>query len=444
MNRMNTHDQLLQAVREAPDDDNLRLAFADWFEENGDPERGELIRVQCRRAVLPDVTSEWGRLYDREKQLLDANRARWTAGFPAVRDRGVKAEDRWEFQRGFVESVTLSARSFLDHGKAIFRLAPVRRLHLVAASRQLPAVLKSPLLGRVQDLLLTNQRFTWANVRQLARSPALARLTGLYLGSSGIGDEAAGLLFSSNHLGNLRQVNLCFSPIGDAGLCAIAVADMPSLQGLWLIGSLAGARGLAALVSSRSLPNLSEMSVGGRTVGPREAEAIASAAVPRLKHLDFELGEVGSRGAIAVARSPGMANLEVLRLEDNKVGPEGAEAVAASPHLRKLRELNLGASRIGDRGAIALANSPVVESLEHLDLGWARIKADGVKALANSPRLRNLKYLDLAENNFGPEGAKALAESPYLKNLQCLTLTHTKLRNRDEEMLRERFGDVLV
>lgn len=441
---MTHHDQLLEAVREAPDDDTPRLAFADWFEDHGDPERAELIRVQCRLAVVPDVTSEWGRLWDRAKQLLDAHRARWTAGFPAVRDRGVKAGDRWEFRRGFVDAVTLSARSFLDHGGAVFRLAPVRRLRLVAVPRYLPAVLNSPLLGRVRDLQLTNQRLTWANVRQLAGSPALAGLQGLFLGSSGIGGEAAGLLFSSPHLGRLRDLNLCFSPTDDDALCAVAGAAMPALRSLWLIGSLAGARGLAALASSPSLPNLRELAVGGRTVGPREAEAIASAPVPRLTHLDFELAKVGDRGAAAVAKSPGLAGLEVLSLLDNEVGPAGAEAVAASPHLRKLRQLDLGTSRIGDRGAVALAGSPVVQTLERLDLGWARIKADGVKALANSPRLANLKYLDLAENNFGPDGAKALAESPYLSNLQCLTLTHTKLRKGDQDILRERFGDGLV
>src|SRR5207247_1206272 len=109
----------------------------------------------------------------------------------AIRDRGVKDENRWEFQRGFVESVTLSARSFLAHGEAVFRLAPVSRLRVVAVPKHLPDVLKSPLLGRVRDLLLTDQRMTWANVRQLARSPALAPLRGLFLGSSGIGDRAA-------------------------------------------------------------------------------------------------------------------------------------------------------------------------------------------------------------------------------------------------------------
>jgi len=440
---MNDHDNLLRAVRAAPDDDNLRLAFADWFEENGDPERGELIRVQCRAATTPSVTSEWSRLYERERQLLDTNRARWTAKFPAIRDRGVKDEDRWEFQRGFVESVTLSARSFLDHGESVFKLAPVRRVRLVAVPRYLPAVLKSPLLGKVQDLLLTGQRLTWANVRQLSQSPGLARLRGLYLGSSGINDEAAELLFSSRHLGNLQELNFCFSPIANFGLNAIAEAELPSLKSLWLIGSQVGADGLAAVVNSPSLQHLSEMSVGGRTVGSREAAAIASAKVPRLKHLDFELAEIGNQGAVAIAQSPGMANLEELRLVDNNIGPEGAEAVAASPHLRKLRELDLGTSRIGDRGEIALANSPVIETLESLDLGWARIKAEGVKALAKSPRLANVKFLDLAENNFGPDGAKALAESPYLKNLECLTLTHTKFRKRDEQMLRERFGDIL-
>jgi uncharacterized protein (TIGR02996 family) len=441
---MNDHDRLMQAVREAPDDDAPRLVLADWFEENGDAERGELIRVQCRMAKMPYHPSEWYRLRDREKELLDANRERWLTPFPRVSDRGVKDEGRWQFTRGFVDFVTLSARSFLAHGEAVFRLAPVRRLRVVGVPRHLPSVLRSPLLARVEDLLLTDQRFTWANVLQLTRSPALAQVRGLFLGSSGIGDEAAEALFSSSYLTNLRQLNLAWSPIGDDGLEAIADADMPSLKWLGLINAPVGVRGLRELVSSRSLPNLSELGVGSRTVGPREAEAIASAPVPRLKELEFELGEIRSAGAAALARSPGMANLESLRLEDNQVGPEGVEAIAASPHLRKLRELNIGSNRVGDRGAIALASSPVLDTLESLDLGWARIKKDGVKALANSRRLKNLKHLDLGENNFGREGAKALAESPHLSRLECLNLRHTKLSKRDKEMLRERFGDVLM
>src|ERR1700722_7608798 len=34
----------LEAIMEKPDDDSLRLVFADWLEERGDP-RGELLRL---------------------------------------------------------------------------------------------------------------------------------------------------------------------------------------------------------------------------------------------------------------------------------------------------------------------------------------------------------------------------------------------------------------
>jgi uncharacterized protein (TIGR02996 family) len=36
----------LRAIFKDPDDDGLRLIYADWLEEQGDP-RGELVRLQC-------------------------------------------------------------------------------------------------------------------------------------------------------------------------------------------------------------------------------------------------------------------------------------------------------------------------------------------------------------------------------------------------------------
>src|SRR5437762_6481710 len=46
------HEPLLNAIRAQPDDDVLRLAYADWLEENDDPERAAFVRVQCRLAAL--------------------------------------------------------------------------------------------------------------------------------------------------------------------------------------------------------------------------------------------------------------------------------------------------------------------------------------------------------------------------------------------------------
>ena len=44
----------VEAIRANPDDDAPRLAAADWFAENGQPERGELIRAGVAMARHPD------------------------------------------------------------------------------------------------------------------------------------------------------------------------------------------------------------------------------------------------------------------------------------------------------------------------------------------------------------------------------------------------------
>ena len=49
---MTERDAFLQAILEKPDDDAPRLIFADWLEEYGEPERADLIRVQCELALL--------------------------------------------------------------------------------------------------------------------------------------------------------------------------------------------------------------------------------------------------------------------------------------------------------------------------------------------------------------------------------------------------------
>lgn len=48
---------LLECVASRPEDDTPRLVLADWWEENGQPERGEFVRVQCELAKRPDRKS---------------------------------------------------------------------------------------------------------------------------------------------------------------------------------------------------------------------------------------------------------------------------------------------------------------------------------------------------------------------------------------------------
>ncbi len=120
-------DALLRAVASAPDDDLPRLVYADWFDENGDPDRAVFIRAQV----------EFARHY-REAQGLNEvarqqfrdtwaeHQARWRAELPVI--PGVL----WDmpFHRGFIERVNVDAdRRVVDHFDDLFGRTPI--LHLL-------------------------------------------------------------------------------------------------------------------------------------------------------------------------------------------------------------------------------------------------------------------------------------------------------------------------
>jgi uncharacterized protein (TIGR02996 family) len=73
-------DAFLQDIRENPDDDAPRLVFADWLEDNGDPQRADFIRVQCALASMLDDGPRRIELGAREEELLEANALAWTEG----------------------------------------------------------------------------------------------------------------------------------------------------------------------------------------------------------------------------------------------------------------------------------------------------------------------------------------------------------------------------
>src|SRR3954470_12356040 len=90
---MSDEKALLAAIWEHPHEDTPRLMYADWLQENGQPERAEFIRVQCEMWQI-----------DPWDDRMDALRAR------AAASRGPHPE-RWEtpappgasatFERGF-------------------------------------------------------------------------------------------------------------------------------------------------------------------------------------------------------------------------------------------------------------------------------------------------------------------------------------------------------
>lgn len=71
-----TGRDLYLALCASPEDDTLRLALADWLQENGDEDRAELIRMQVELAALgwpPLNTSRMFQLEQRMYELVTAH-----------------------------------------------------------------------------------------------------------------------------------------------------------------------------------------------------------------------------------------------------------------------------------------------------------------------------------------------------------------------------------
>src|SRR5262249_50637437 len=108
---------LLAAIRADPEDDAPRLVFADWLEEDDQPERAELIRVQCEAARLPEGDKERRAKEKRAKALLGAHKHVWFGPLPK---RFTCKEIHWcRIDRGFVADLCGPAEDVLKYAEDI-------------------------------------------------------------------------------------------------------------------------------------------------------------------------------------------------------------------------------------------------------------------------------------------------------------------------------------
>jgi uncharacterized protein (TIGR02996 family) len=221
----------LEAILAAPDDDMLRLVYADWLEECGDP-KGEFIRLQCAHAkTWHEAISVAGDPECQRMKLLQKEYGdRWLQGMPEL--GGV----RWCLWRGLPSWVQVPGwQVFRKHAERLFRAAPVEYvtfecLSLVGAR----ALARSPFLERIRvlDLAYDGIRKIGA-LRALLGSPSLKNLRTLRLSKGGVGDDVAIALADCPYLESLKLLSLYSSEIDDAG--AMAIARSPYLKNVEFI-----------------------------------------------------------------------------------------------------------------------------------------------------------------------------------------------------------------
>lgn len=143
-------DAILQDIIANPEDDGLRLIYADWLEDNGDGMDSllaEFIRIQCRIAQMeiesghPKTTPlAWSCKCDvcvaavpirkREAELLPLISSYTPYIVP---DPSIVLVD-WAFRRGFIHAISCEVEVWLNHGKTLCNYHPLNKVDIAYVS----------------------------------------------------------------------------------------------------------------------------------------------------------------------------------------------------------------------------------------------------------------------------------------------------------------------
>ena len=327
---MSDHESFTHAILAQPDDEHLRLVYADWLEERADP-RGEFIRVQTLLADAALEKTQRSELLKREHELWALHHKDWLGPLEPLVIRS-------KFRRGFVEDVEMNARQFIDHAEAMYAVAPIRAVTLWDAEHHMADLAASSSLARLRHLgfapedhrfVPESNSFSTPAVHMLVSSPHLAHLRSLrFHGNDRTGDLSLAALMASPHLRHLKRLSLATCGLTASGVAVLARSPfLAQLTALRLNHNRIGNEGLRALAASRHVKHLRAL---------------------RLKDTG-----INALGVVALTRAASLANLEILDLSDNPVSDRAGE-LAQAVHFDQLRELNLRGTHLTRTGVARL------------------------------------------------------------------------------------------
>ncbi|HEY1064817.1 MAG TPA: TIGR02996 domain-containing protein [Pirellulales bacterium] len=246
-----------EAIRAAPDDDAPRLMLADWLLEQGDV-RGEFIQVQCELERTPAGDPRRAELVNRDVRLRERHGWRWK---DPVRHLNVTSVD---FRRGFIEHVHMRAMFFLREAEQLFEACPtLRSVKLSIGNTDIRAIAKSASLSRVSRLDLTSTSITDHVLDALLESPHLKQLEELDLSLNALRTGGAKALASTNALPNLKTLKLYTNHLGAEGTAELLSPNLAGLESLDLGMNAVGPTGARALADSPHLANLERLFLSG-------------------------------------------------------------------------------------------------------------------------------------------------------------------------------------
>jgi len=437
---MSDREAFLRTIVENPDDDVSRLVFADWLEENGEPERAAFVRIQCELASLLSDDERREECELNALRLYRGNREKWLKELPKL--VGVK----WgKFDRGFVSEIgPITPTAFGRNVERMFAVTPLQSLRIdMSNATVMNALQRIPDYVRLREFMLGN---TWyltpaqERMRPLLTLPAIRRTRRLDLTSVVMEDRSV-------------------RSLGESGECAweelrirCAIASAP----------------FAVLFDSPTLPYLHTLRLliyGGSSNALLES-LIALNTASKIRSLHMEGFQFGARGGAMLRRIPCLALLESLTIERGGFSNQSMidlSTAANMPHLRslsivpnatlsegclnglrkgglpqRLNRFSLSAI-LGDSGFAKLLDSGTWEQLEHLRIHNRSLELgdESLARLCDSKFISQLRSLQIIGGQFGLKIVNRLIEMelPKLRKVCISNLTPKGRQN-----LNKRFG----
>jgi uncharacterized protein (TIGR02996 family) len=381
-----------------PDDDAIRLIYADWLDDNGDPEHAEFLRAGVALARLAEADPLYPETLARARRagvLTRAGRKPWVDHVPGA---------RVQFRRGLIAGVALSPLRYEAQTPEDWRFVPAEQLHL----RLDPATSED----------------RYPDPARLAARPELARVRTLVLGCWTPGDALRALLTDCPALAGLRALAVdgpelwkdreAFAPLGPR----LALPALDSLR----FGDLRGLDGLGGFLEGcrRPLRRLRLTYDGGERDWddyhyPGWPEVVRSRHWPHLRegtiyhidnayHTEVEPAPVRDLSAVV---SGGIQRLTLTASD--------AAGLARLEDWGPLRELYIGLTEDSENLG-GLIDSPAVARLESIGIERGSLEP----ALLASPRLAGLRRFG-PSLSAGPDDYRRASFLPGLLRLSPAT-----------------------
>ena len=463
------------AIVASADDDTPRLAYADWLDENGDHDRAEFIRVQCRLADLSPAEPDWIDLTERQEELVARLEHRFP---PADLDRAnrfyfgtdIIGAHEEPYRRGFPYFIACQQRGAewtreetartVSFFSRLVQTTTIRGFHpYEIPSESLSTLLSSPAAATLRSLAVQPSAITGSDeeervsfYRVLATSPVLRNVQHLFL-YGGIPADGVELLARAKNLAGVRRLAIQGLPASRTVLEKFARATwFRGLRHLRIaLGepSVAKAllRGIGSLpkLHTLDLPDLWKGAVKDLAsgqfralarllyVGPLDtacAKALAQGKFPRLAAFVATNCGIRNEAFKALMRSDWFESLRVMDLSTNQIGDRSITALRTHPVAKSLRVLKLGENEFGESSFGLVSDPSSFPALSTLDLGSYTKRKGTSNKLSNcvaslqNPRLR---HLNLKGWPLGDSGMKALAANPALAGLTRLDISSCQI-----------------